>query len=119
MSFFSSDDARILNTLIYQPSLKPGYEMVKNMLTWKDEWPVAISADGMEKLFDLWIARSYVYDDRPFSSHVFGGKHLEAAWSNARGEIPNWPGFQRLKLSAEDRRYLDDERRALEEEDDY
>jgi hypothetical protein len=53
MSFFSSDDARILNALIYQPSLKPGYEMVKNMLTWKDEWPVAISDDGMEKLFDL------------------------------------------------------------------
>jgi hypothetical protein len=119
MEFFSLEDAKLLNSLVYQPDFKPSYDMVQNLLTWKDERPTGISDDGMDKLINLWIARSYIHDDRPFSSDVFGGKHLEEAWSKSKDEIPNWPGYQRLNLSTEDREYLDNERRSLEENDDY
>jgi hypothetical protein len=116
--FFSRKDAEELNTLIFLPHLNPQFEMIKSVLTWKDEIPREISENGMDKLWNLFIARSYIHDNRPFSSHFRGGRHLEEAWSKSRNEIPDWPGFKRLSLSNEDRSFYDDERRKARDEED-
>jgi hypothetical protein len=111
--FFSPEDSDKLNALTYQSEIDPDFEMIKSVLIWNDEIPFGISQDGMEKLWNLLIARSYLHDNRAFSSHFSGGKHLETAWSESKQNIPNWPGFKRLSLSEKDRRFYDEERRKV------
>jgi hypothetical protein len=57
MPFFP-EDSKLLNALTYLPDLQPDFEMIKSVLVWKDEIPQGITEDGMEKLWDLLIARS-------------------------------------------------------------
>jgi hypothetical protein len=115
--FFSPEDSDKLNSLGYVSDISPRFEMIKSILVWEDEIPKRISEDGMDKLYDLLIARSYVHDNQLFSSHFSGGKHLEKAWTESRNEIPNWPGFKRLLLSKKDRHFYDDERRKVRDDE--
>jgi hypothetical protein len=114
---FFPEDSKLLNALTYLPDLQPDFEMIKSVLVWKDEIPQGITEDGMEKLWDLLIARSYVHDNRLFSSHFSGGKYLEKTWSESMHEIPDWPGFKRLSLSEHDRYFYDEERRKVRDDE--
>lgn len=69
MSYLSGRDLEIIEALVYQPELKPSYEAVKGVLTWRDEWSFELSQEGLEKIYQLWVARSYIHNGIPFSSY--------------------------------------------------
>ncbi len=53
----------------------------------------------------LWVARSLMHRGLTFSDHPINPEYSQRVWEQAIQEIPNWPGFQRLKLSSEDQKY--------------
>jgi hypothetical protein len=65
MSYLCGRDLGIIEALVYQPNLKPSYEVVKGVLTWRDEWSFELSQEGLEKIYKLWIARSYIHNGIP------------------------------------------------------
>ncbi len=109
MPFFSERDRALVESLRYDSSLKPAFDSIKGCLVWPDERPDNLSPDGYEKLCDLLIARSFIHENRPFSSWKLEPHHFAQVWEDAIADKIQWPGFQRLKLSEEDQAYLDEE----------
>lgn len=50
------------------------------------------------------IHRGLTFDDLPFDPDYY--KEL---WALAQQQISNWPGFKRLTLNDQDRKYLENE----------
>jgi len=48
MSYFSGKDLELIEGLVYNPSLKPGYEALKDALIWSDERPDGLTPEGYE-----------------------------------------------------------------------
>ena len=105
--YFSAEDRQLIETLEYNPSLKPGYEALKGCLVWDDEglFIVGLSEDGREKLADLWIARLILFHD--LDRHTLDDSYFKDAWNLAVAQLQGWPGFNRLVLSAEDRAFYE------------
>jgi hypothetical protein len=114
-AYFSERDLGLIEALQYDPDLAPSYESIKSCLVWDDERADNLTPDGYEKLCDLWIARSFVHQRRPFSSWWLAPDHFEKVWADANAANFNWPGFKRLVLREEDREYLNT---CLEDEND-
>lgn len=121
--YFSDEDRELIEALSYNKKLKPGFEIIKSSLIWRDEVPAlgygiperALSSDGCDKLYDLCIARTVNYhwpsiNFRPnWWIHDEEGRNLyKLAWEVAIESGVKWPGFEkkRLHLSWADKRYL-------------
>ena len=81
MSYFSKRDLELIKVLIYQPELKPCYDVMRDALVWMDEWDKRLSSDGFNRLCNLWVARSFIHSNIPFSSYTFNPNLLEKVWS--------------------------------------
>jgi hypothetical protein len=116
MSYFHGKDLEIIESLIYQPELEPAFDVMRGALVWIDERPDGLSSKGYEKLIDLWIVRSCIHRGISLSDGTLDPEYFEKAWSEARAQKFSWPGFNRLKLSEEDRIYYMKELENAEEE---
>jgi len=108
MGYFSQRDRALVEALQYDPTLKPEYEILKGCLVWNDERPDNLTPAGYEKLCDLWIARGYIHREEPFSNNQLDPEYFGKAWEEALRDKIRWPGFLRLRLSDEDRRFYDE-----------
>ena len=118
MGYFSDRDRAIVEALTYDPTCKPGFEILKACLIWPDECPYNLTPEGYEKLCDLWIARSFIHRGLPFSSWPLAPEYFERAWDEALRDNVRWPGFRRLTLSAKDRAYYEEQLRKMAEADE-
>ena len=104
---FYDRDRKLIEALRYDAALKPSFELIKSCLVWEDERPEGLTPDGYDKLCDLWIARSFIHRNLPFSSWTLAPDYFEGAWKAASEDGFSWPGFRRLQLSAEDLAYYE------------
>jgi len=102
---FKEIDRESVESLVYDPSLEPNYNALAGHLMWFDELPSHITSAGIDVLSSLWVARSLMHRGLTFSDHPVNPEYSQRVWKQAIQEIPNWPGFQRLKLSVEDQKY--------------
>jgi len=115
---FSPRDRAIIENLRYDPTLTPGFELVKSCLVWSDERPDGLSSDGYERLCDLWIARSRIHrgvvGDRSVTSYDY-----QAVWNEELSGGLRWPGFRRIELSAAERSFFEEQLRLAAADDEY
>lgn len=116
MTYFAKYDLHLIESLVYQPELKPGFEYLKACFIWEDERPDDLTPEGYEKLCDLWIARSFIHRKVPFSSWELDPNYFEQVWSTAQPQAFKWPGFHRLQLNQEDALFYELEQAKLYEE---
>ena len=107
MGYFTERDRALVEGLTYDPSLKPGFELLKGCLIWEDERPDGLTPENYEKLCDLWIARSCLHRGLAIGEGTLDPQYFKDAWDAAIRDGIRWPGFQRLKLSPEDKAMLD------------
>lgn len=111
MNYFTDDELKIINALVYNDSLKPVYDPVKDCLIWDDERPEGLVGRSYEKVVDLWIARSFLHRGYP-REQWYGinprSTYFADAWESALKQSSKWPGFRRLQLSPEEKTYLID-----------
>ncbi|MDY6781765.1 MAG: hypothetical protein SW833_04295 [Cyanobacteriota bacterium] len=117
MIYFSGNDLKLIESLVYDSSLDPSYEILKNTLIWNDERPDGLTPEGYEKLCDLWIARSFIHRKIPFSDWDIAPKYFEQVWSKAQKQGFRWPGFYRLSLNKQDREYYENSMSELRKSD--
>lgn len=98
---FTGRDLELLEALVYDPALEPGYEILKDCLVWDDEVPDGLTPAGHETLGDLLVARSRVQRGRPLAPDPLAGDHYRVVWERALGQRFSWPGFRRLVLAPE------------------
>lgn len=107
MSYFTADELKLIQSLTYNPKLMPYYDAAKDCLIWEDErCDIGLSSLGYEKLCDLWIARSFVHLNKPFSTHPLDPNYFREVWKSALSSNFDWPGFKRLELSERDKKYF-------------
>lgn len=102
---FTGKDLELIESLVYDPDLEPGYDMIKSCLIWGDEKPAGISPRGYSALCDLWISRSFLHLGKAFSEDEIDPEYFGKFWARAMEQNFKWPGFKRLTLSEEDRAY--------------
>ncbi|MDC0836010.1 hypothetical protein POG22_23890 [Geitlerinema sp. CS-897] len=108
MNYFSGQDLKLIESLVYQPELEPSYEAIKDVLIWSDERPNGLSFEGYEKLCDLWVARSFIHRKVSFLSCKLDSTYFEEVWRRAVYQEFRWPGFYRFELK--DRLYYKKQR---------
>lgn len=114
-SLFTGNDLRLIEALQYDPALKPCFDVMRDCLIWTDERPDGLTPAGYEALIDLWIARSFIHQEKEFSSHTLDPQYFEAIWKRAQAQGFNWPGFNRLTLSDEDKEFYEHEKKSAAE----
>src|SRR5437868_2330157 len=100
---FTGKDLRIIESLVFDPALKPMFDPWRDCLVWSDERPDGLTPNGYERLCDLLIARSFIHRNLDFSTHTLDPVYFKQIWDRAMNYKFQWPGFNRLNLSAEDR----------------
>lgn len=111
---FSADDLRIIEAMVYNPSLQPKFQASNGALMWSDEWPPDdMSPTGFDIITKLWVARSFMFHGRDFGPPDEYSAHLTDVWNRARALKIKWPGFQesRLSLSPQDRMFFESQQR--------
>jgi len=116
MNYFFGRDLELIEALVYQPELKPSYDVMRDALVWRDEWTNDLSSEGFEKVCKLWTARSFIHRGIPFSSYKLNPDLLERVWFEAKTQGFKWTGFNRLELRQQDREYYEEQRRLAREE---
>jgi hypothetical protein len=106
---FRDNDLRLIESLVYDPNLKPNFDSMRDCLVWADERPEGLTPDGYEHLLDLLIARSFIHRNLDFSTHSLDPIYFKQIWDRALEYKFQWPGFKRLKLSAEEKAFFDSE----------
>ncbi|CAN5317855.1 hypothetical protein BH11CYA1_BH11CYA1_41260 [soil metagenome] len=101
------NDLVLIESLVFDSSLKPTYSAIRNHLMWADEMPDGLTPDGYTTLCNLWIARSFIHRGLDFSSHPVDPEYITNFWNRALEQKFKWTGFERLSLSEEDRAYYD------------
>ncbi|MGL5074230.1 MAG: hypothetical protein ACRDBG_00095, partial [Waterburya sp.] len=83
MSYFQGKDLELIESLVYNPDIKPSYDFMRDSLVWEDERPLGLTPEGYEKLCDLWIVRAYIHREIPASDWGLDPKYFEDAWLEA------------------------------------
>jgi hypothetical protein len=104
---FTGEDLGLIESLVFDPSLKPSYDEMRNCLVWADERVEGLTPAAYEHLCDLWIARSFLHRGLDFSTHKLDPDYFRVIWERACRQGFRWPGFHRLSLSEEDRAYYE------------
>jgi hypothetical protein len=105
----SPRDRALIESLVFDPSLKPRYEMVKSCLVWADEIPTGISPEGYEYVSDLLALRGFIHRGVPTEDWGIGPAPYLRVWDDALGSGLKWIGFRRFPLSKMDRRFLNEQ----------
>jgi hypothetical protein len=113
MTYFCGKDLEIIESLVYQPELRPEYDLMRDALIWSDERPEGLSREGYEKLIDLWAARSFIHKGKDFSDWPLDPEYFGQVWKEAISGGFQWPGFNRLNLSQQDEQYYKDKQQQL------
>jgi len=103
---FSDQDKALMDSLVFDPALKPEYNPVSNCLSWDDEVPQDISYSGLNVVRRLWMARGYLHKGQTIEDHFLNPHILRHLWEQATDEIPDWPGFKRLVLNKAEKAYF-------------
>jgi len=112
---FSGKDLKLIEGLVYNPDLEPGYELLRGCLIWDDERPDwcssegALSREGEANLTSLWAMRNSLHLGCDLSACSIDPDYTRDIWERAQKQVPNWPGFKRLTLSQKDKEYLEHE----------
>jgi hypothetical protein len=104
---FTGNDLKLIESLVYDPTLTPSYDLIKNCLVWEDERIDGLTPAGYESLCDLWIARSFLQRKLDFSAHRLAPDYFKSVWERALEQGFHWPGFNRLSLSKKDLAYYE------------
>ena len=104
---FVGNDLKLIESLVYNPDLEPGYEHIKACLGWSDEVIDGLTPEGYQNLCDLLIARSFIHRSLPFSSYRLDPLYFADFWERALKQGFSWPGFKRLVLSEKDQAFYD------------
>lgn len=116
---FTGNDLRLIDSLVYDPSLEPSFEFLKACLVWSDERPDGLTPAAYDKLCSLWVARSLLHNGLDFSDHPINPEYCRKLWQRAIEEIPDWPGFKRLTLTQKDKVYYREELEKSQMATDY
>jgi len=114
---FNDQDLELIKSLKYDPSLEPNFEALKGCLIWDDERPMGLSSEAYRTISSLLVARSLLHKGLTLDDHPINADYCKKVWAAAQQQISDWPGFKRLTLSDEDRKYLEDEIAASFRED--
>lgn len=106
---FKNNDSRLIESLAYDPTLKPTYEVIRGCLIWPDERPDGLSAEGEKCLSDLCSARALLHRGLTLADHPLKANYFKTIWEKAQIQHPRWPGFARLTLSEADKRYYQEQ----------
>lgn len=104
---FADRDLGLIESLEYNPELKPRFDHMRECLVWSDEEPSGLTPSGYDALCDLWIARSFLHRGLDFSTYEFSPDYFRTIWDRAIAQGLRWPGFNRLTLNEEDRDYYE------------
>jgi hypothetical protein len=112
---FTGKDLQLMEALVYDPSLGPGYEALKGCLIWEDERPSGLSPDAYSNLCSLWGARALFHRGLTLADHPLNPEYSRDIWERALHQVPGWPGFKRITLSAKDKEYYEQNLNCTEE----
>ena len=123
MALFSESDRRLIETLVYDPGLVPGYEVLRGCLVWQDENRDDLSREGQRRIHDLQAARSLLFhrtartgqwsaETEKFFESI--RPKYRAIWGQAIAENLRWPGFHPSGIALSDE-LLDTYRRMIDE----
>jgi hypothetical protein len=104
---FTGNDLSLIESLVYNPTLEPKFDGMRDCLFWADEEPDGLTSDGYDTLIDLWAARSFLHKGRDFSTYKLSPDYFRLIWERALAQGFRWPGFNRLTLSDADRIFYD------------
>lgn len=107
-TIFIPRDLKLIEELVLDPTLEPRFNAIGAYLVWDDELPSGITPDGLDVLSSLWTARSLFHRGLTFPDHPVNAEYSRRVWEQALKEIPNRPGFQRLRLREADRSYFEE-----------
>lgn len=99
-------DRETIEALVFQPSLKPSFELIRSCLVWDDERARGLSKRGNDFIRRLWVVRSFIHQGLSREHWRIDPAPFENAWNAAHRAGLKWPGFLRLHLSDEDTLYL-------------
>ena len=99
-------DKKLVDQLVYQPDAQVKFNTLADYLMWPDELPTGITPDGLDVLSSLWVARSLLHKGLSLEDHPIDPEYSRRVWEQALEEMPDWPGFKRIKLDAKDQQYL-------------
>ena len=116
---FSGNDLKLIESLVYDPSLEPSYEFLKGCLVWEDERPSGLTPDAYDILCDLWIARSLLHRGLSLADHPLDPQYCEDIWQRALKQGFSWPGFNRLILNDKDKLYYESQLLSAQGAEDY
>jgi hypothetical protein len=108
MSHFTESELFRLNNLQYNAAEKPYFDPLRYCLRWRDEEPPEFEPNSYERLIDLTIVRSFIHHGRSRENWfvIAPTTYFIEVWDEARERAPNWPGFNRLELSSDDRSFF-------------
>jgi len=106
---FSGNDLRHVEALVYDATLEPSYDYMRNCLVWADERAGNLTPAAYESLCDLWIARAFLHHGLDFADFDLEADYFRDIWDRAVRQGLRWPGFERLTLSDKDRAYFEHE----------
>ena len=116
---FAGRDLELIEALVYDPDLAPSFDMMRDSLYWRDEYPNGITPSGMSNLIDLVVARSFLYHGHDFSEIELSPDPYLLSWERAQKQGLRWPGFKRLNLSETDKAYYEQMLKKSDEMEDY
>ncbi len=103
---FSERDRNLIEASNYDSALKPNFNPLSSLLFWDDEAPRGISPQAYDVLNALWLARALLYYDYKLTTDLLDPQYFKSVWDKAIAANLKWAGFNRLKLSDEDRGYF-------------
>jgi hypothetical protein len=104
-AYLTPAEREIVEALVFQPLLKPTFELIKSCLVWDDERPRGLSKRGNDFIRKLWVARSFLHQGSAHEVQGLDPAPFKEAWSVAQRAGLKWPGFLRVRLSDDDERY--------------
>ena len=110
-------DIELIQTQPYDATLKPNFESLKGCLVWRDERPRGLSLDADRVINSLLVGRNLLHRGLTLDDHPINADFCKKVWTASQKQIADWPGFKRLTLSDEDRKYLEEEIAASFRED--
>jgi hypothetical protein len=116
---FTGRDLELIESLVYDPVLSPSFDIMRGALIWADEWPNGLTSDGLDNLFSLIAARSFLHRGLDFSKFKLAPDRFRLIWESAQQQGFRWPGFKRLTLSDTDKAYYEHQLKEAAEEKDF
>ena len=110
-------DIELIQTQPYDATLKPNFKSLKGCLVWRDERPRGLSLDADRVINSLLVGRNLLHRGLTLDDHPINADFCKKVWTASQKQIADWPGFKRLTLSDEDRKYLEEEIAASFRED--